>query len=117
MPFVALRHDMAALARRFAEMPDRLEQGLAEAVAASASQTAQLARSLVPVDSGELRASISAASERRLDARVTANAPYAAMVEYGTSKMAARSYMLPAAQAAAEPFFEAATRAAGEAMK
>ena len=108
MPFVALRHDMAALARRFAEMPDRLEQGLAEA---------QLARSLVPVDSGELRASISAASERRLDARVTANAPYAAMVEYGTSKMAARSYMLPAAQAAAEPFFEAAARAAGEAMK
>ena len=77
----------------------------------------RLARALVPVDSGELRDSISAAPDGRLGMRVMANAHHAVMVEYGTSKMAAHSYMLPAAQATAAPFFELAMCAAKEAMR
>ena len=117
MPTAFLKHNAAALAQRVAEMSNRLERRLAGAIAASAGQAAQRARALVPVDSGELRDSISAAPDGRLGMRVTANAHHAVMVEYGTSKMAAHSYMLPAAQAAAAPFFESAMCATKEAMR
>ena len=69
----------------------------------NAQQAAERARQLVPVDSGELKSSISAE-----EGSVTATAPHAAMVEYGTSRMAARPYMLPAARAQAETFFREA---------
>lgn len=77
----------------------------AEAVSASAGRCAALAREFVPVDTGALQASIHTVSGGKYAASVVASAPYAAMVEYGTSKMAAQPYMLPAAHTAAETFF------------
>jgi HK97 gp10 family phage protein len=58
---------------------------------------AERAVELVPVDTGELRGSI---SHRRMGDgwAVVASAPHASYVEYGTSKMAAQPYLRPAAE-------------------
>lgn len=77
----------------------------AEAVHASAGHCADLARDYAPVDTGELRNSIFASSGGKYVSSVFASAPHAAMVEYGTSKMPPRPFMLPAARDAAESFF------------
>ena len=89
----------------------------AGAVHAAAEQCAGIARELVPVDTGALKGSICAVSGGRYAASAVASAPYAAMVEYGTGKMAAQPYMMPAAQRTAEIFFENARREAGCAAK
>lgn len=49
-------------------------------------------------DTGVLAGGIEAVQTGKLRARVTSEAPYAAALERGTSKMAARPYMVPAAQ-------------------
>lgn len=59
----------------------------------------QMALRLVPVRTGYLRSSIRAEVDAN-EARLVAEAPYAGYVEYGTSKMAARPYMRPAAKLA-----------------
>ena len=47
-------------------------------------------------DTGVLQAHIRAALVAPLEAQVTSEAPYAAALEFGTSKMEARPYMRPA---------------------
>lgn len=47
-------------------------------------------------DTGVLQAHIETANPEPLTATVTSSAPYAAALEYGTSRMAARPYMRPA---------------------
>jgi HK97 gp10 family phage protein len=47
-------------------------------------------------DTGDLVRGIEAARHGPLKARVTSSAPHAAPLEFGTSKMAARPYMVPA---------------------
>jgi HK97 gp10 family phage protein len=47
-------------------------------------------------DTGELQAQLKTASPRSLLAEVRSEAPYAAALEFGTSKMAARPYLRPA---------------------
>ncbi len=89
----------------------------AGAVHAAAEQCAGIARGLVPVDTGALKGSIGVVSGGRYASSVVASAPHAAMVEYGTSKMAAQPYMLPAAQRTAEIFFENARAEAQRAAK
>ena len=89
----------------------------AGAVQAAANQCADIARSYVPVDTGALKGSIAAVSDGSYASSVIASTPYAAMVEYGTSKMAAQPFMLPAAQETAGVFFENARREAGRAAK
>ena len=64
-----------------------------------------MARELAPVDTGELRESISFAATDN-GAVVYASANHAAMVEYGTSRMSPRPFMLPAARAVAHEFFD-----------
>jgi HK97 gp10 family phage protein len=63
----------------------------------AAAAVAERAVELVPVDTGELRGSISHRREGEGWA-VVASAPHASYVEYGTSKMAAQPYLQPAAQ-------------------
>lgn len=99
---------LAALQRKWNALPGKMENMAAEAVTASARRAAEIARELVPVDSGELRSGISAAPEDRLSAVVSSAAGHAAMVEYGTSKMAAQPYMQPAAEAERTAFFREA---------
>ncbi|OGT55482.1 MAG: hypothetical protein A3E01_09240 [Gammaproteobacteria bacterium RIFCSPHIGHO2_12_FULL_63_22] len=66
-------------------------------------------------DTHLLDRSIEATKTGPLTAEVSANAPYAAALEFGTSKMAARPYMKPAAERIrpkAEAFVRAATKRA-----
>jgi hypothetical protein len=61
------------------------------------------AKRLCPVDTGRLRASIAWRIERDaigLHAKVGSNVAYAAYVEFGTRRMAARPYLRPALMAA-----------------
>ena len=53
------------------------------------------AKNLSPVDTGNLKGSITHAVGKD-DARVGTNVEYAPYVEYGTSKMAAQPYLRPA---------------------
>ena len=98
---------MKAVVRRLNALPDRLMKQAKQAAVAAAAQAAQTARELAPLDTGALRQSISHSAADD-GAVVTASAPHAAMVEYGTSKMPPRPFMLPAARAAAQAFFETA---------
>lgn len=99
--------DVRALARRLKAIPGRMLSRGERAAVMAAEHAAQTARELVPVDTGELRNSISHSPDVR-GAVVRAEAGHAAMVEYGTEKMPPRPFMLPAARAAAETFFKSA---------
>ncbi len=69
---------------------------MAAIMAAAGEAVAGDARSLCPVDTGRLRGSISVSAGSN-SAVVSANTDYAAYVEFGTSKMAAQPFMVPAA--------------------
>lgn len=56
------------------------------------------AKFFVPVDTGELRGSITIDPGGTLDVRVTAHAGYAGFVEWGTTRAAPQSFMGPAEQ-------------------
>jgi len=87
--------------RRKSRIMARLEdltQAAQQAVGHAAEEAAGAARELAPVDSGELRRSISVRQISPLETAVVAAAPHAAMVEFGTSRSAAQPFMLPAAQ-------------------
>jgi HK97 gp10 family phage protein len=90
---ITIRAETAALQSKTAALG-----GLKEAAGELAAATvAERAVELVPVDTGELRGSIS--HQRMGDGwAVVASAPHAAYIEYGTSKMAAQPYLRPAAQ-------------------
>ena len=94
-------------AGRIRALPGALENAVARSVRAAAEAAAREARARAPVDSGALRAGISARSDAGT-AAVVSTAPHAAMVEFGTSRMAARPHLLPAASAVREEFFAAA---------
>jgi len=103
--------------RRLRILGNVLAGAMAEAVTASAARAADCAREMVPVDSGALRASISTGTKGALRTAVFAAAPHAAMVEYGTSRMPPRPYMLPAAQEVREGFFADARAAVRRCLK
>ncbi len=71
-----------------------IEAAVSEAIAAGAEVVAGGARSICPVDTGALQASI-AVSQSGTNAQISANTDYAAYVEFGTSKMAAQPYLVP----------------------
>lgn len=96
---------MKGLIKRLDALPERLMQLACQSALSAAEHAAAIARESAPVDTGELRASISSASTPD-GAAVTASAPHAPMVEYGTSKMPPRPFMLPAAHAVAGEFFK-----------
>lgn len=70
--------------------PDMVEQMTQTAVAK--------AKSIVPVDTGRLRASISGdvKGKQLIVGTISADTHYAAYVEFGTSRMGARPYLRPA---------------------
>lgn len=65
------------------------------------------AKRTVPVDTGTLKASITAFERRRALWWVATNVEYAPWVEFGTSHMGARPYLVPAAERI-RPAFRAA---------
>lgn len=107
---------MRALAKKLPGIPAALERELAGVLAANADRAAETARKNVPVDTGELRASILRESGG-LSARVSASAEYAAMVEYGTRGMPPRPFMLRTAQESRQAFLRDARDALHRAIK
>lgn len=89
---------------------------MSKIVRAAAFELQGLARVYAPVDTGNLRASISVGhpSGRSLqvndiEAQIGPTAEYGAYVEFGTSRMGGRPYMTPAAEAVV-PAFEQRVR-------
>lgn len=92
----------AGLAAEAKKMQGRAEQDLQRV----GDKAANVARTLVPVDTGRLRDSIEAKSaqgEQGFEVEITSDVEYAASVEFGTSTRSAKPFLRPAvAQASAE---------------
>lgn len=104
---------MRALAHRLSGATAALEERMAEALASAVARAAEAARANAPVDTGALRGSIDF-SARGLTARLHADAPYAALVEYGSRRMPPRPFLRPAALAAREELLARARAALKE---
>lgn len=76
-------------------LADEIEERVSAAIAAGAETVKEHAQSICPVDTGNLRDSI-AVSQDGTGAEISANTDYAAYVEFGTSKMAAQPFLVPA---------------------
>jgi len=82
-----------------------------------AEDIADLARELVPVDTGALQASIEATKVEAYHWEVTAGdeaADYATYVEHGTTRMAAQPFLTPAADAHKERYFRGVAQLVNE---
>jgi len=82
---------------------DEAERSLMDELDAAVDSAAKLvwdtAISLVPVRTGRLKNSIHILKEKELERIIRADTEYAAFVEFGTSRMAARPFMRPALEA------------------
>lgn len=77
------------------DIAGRLENDMPSIVLSAAEHVRNSAQSLCPVDTGRLRDSISVNTDGNT-AVVSANTDYAAYVEFGTSKMPPKPYLVPA---------------------
>ena len=80
--------------------------------------TVNFARSMAPVDTGNLRASIHGSTQvgaQHVLGEVHAGAHYAPYVEHGTSRMAPQPFMRPAQAAVTPGWLQAIAQAGGEA--
>lgn len=89
---------------RIRQMERALAMAAGEALQEAAQGAALDARARAPVDSGALRQGIEIRALSNGAQAVVSTAPHGAMVELGTRRMAARPYLLPAAEAARAPF-------------
>lgn len=83
-----------------------------KAVAKAARDIEAGAKQRAPVDTGNLRNSILAVQVRSFNWRVDANAYYSIYQEFGTSKMAAHPFLIPAAEAVTPSFVAAMSQIA-----
>ena len=86
-----------------------------KAVAKATFDCQAIAKSLAPVDTGFLRASIEA-SVKGLTGEVVSMAEYGIFVEYGTWKMRAQPYMGPATRKVAPKFAQAMGQIPGKVL-
>lgn len=97
---------LAGLGVSLAASAARADAMLGTAVAKAANAVKGDAAAAAPVDTGNLRASISA-QVAGLEAAVSPGAHYGIYVELGTSKMAAQPFLFPALERQAQPFIDA----------
>jgi HK97 gp10 family phage protein len=95
------------VSNRAPELQGRMRQRGGVIVAQTARRVEAGAKTLAPVDTGALKNSILASQVRDFTWEVGVGVAYAAYVEYGTSRMAARPYLTPAAERQREPFLAA----------
>lgn len=95
-------------------LPGRAGEAALGAAREAAAEAALQARAAAPVQTGALRASLSAVF-REDGAEAKTACPYAALVEGGTRRTPARPFLLPAARGA--DYFARAARALREAVK
>jgi HK97 gp10 family phage protein len=91
------------------QLQGQLRQRASAAVRKAAYDIEAHAKTVVPVDTGNLKNSIQTSVEGDLTAIVGTHVEYAPYVEYGTRRMAAKPYLGPAAEAV-RPGFEAAMK-------
>lgn len=99
----------------FSRLPE-IEKGMAikasNAVFKATKDVEGWGRAHAPVDTGFLSSSIQGRMSGPLDGVVNAGAEYAVYVEYGTSKMGAQPFMVPAAEAVRSSFIAAMSQIA-----
>lgn len=94
------------LAQRIRQLSKPTKAAVRKTVVVTTRAARATARSNAPVDQGVLRKSITGRT-RGLTGTVTATAPYAAFVEYGTARTDPQPFMDPAAQRHAPGFYKA----------
>ena len=95
-----MAQSIGAMCARLYAMAQRWRGGMERAVSDAAGVAYEVARELVPVDTGRLRASIGAEAAG-LGATVRATAAYALFVEIGSGRGPAQPYLGPAFRRAA----------------
>jgi len=88
--------DLDRLARDLTKAADRIEAGLPAIIAKTTLDIEADAKKIVPVDTGNLKNSITSDIDGP-HGEVGPTASYGAYVEYGTARMAPQPYMGPAA--------------------
>lgn len=81
------------IARLLERLPLKILKKVDEKLGEGAEAVAEKAREIVPVRTGYLRSTIAAVRISLLNWKVQASAFYAKFVEYGTSRMAPRSFL------------------------
>ena len=100
--------DLARFAEDLRENADTLTRRASQVVRKAALDTMADAKTLAPVDTGNLRGSITTDTRTGdLSAVVEATASYAAYVEFGTRRMRPQPYMRPAQDRNTDPFMDA----------
>lgn len=90
-----------------------LSVDMAAVFAAAGEAVANEARAMCPVDTGRLKDSITVSAGAD-GAQISADTDYAAYVEFGTYKMAAQPFLVPALLNSADKIAAAAANAIGE---
>lgn len=107
--------EMGRLARDLAATPARVRPQVEAILTKAATDIQAGAQNRAPVDTGNLRGSISTSTSRSASAftaEVGPTAAYGGYVEHGTSRMRAQPYLRPATDAVL-PGLEAALRQVG----
>ena len=87
----------------------KLRPGLVAVVAIAAHNVEGRAKELVPVDTGATKNSIQPTFQSGgLAARIGPTTTYAPFLEFGTHRMRARPFLIPALEQNRQPFLEAA---------
>lgn len=91
-------NQIRVVSNRFPEIAAQLASGAGKAVQETSTAIAATARSLAPKLTGTLAGSIEVQSTGPTSAEVTATAPYALYVEFGTGHGPAQPFMTPAGE-------------------
>lgn len=110
MANVRIDVDISRALSRIRNYDNATKNNVKAAVQTSTMAIESGAKQLAPVDTGQLRSSIKG-KVSGFEGEVTALAEHAPFVEFGTRKMPAQPYMLPAAEQET-PLFNAAIRRA-----
>lgn len=89
------------------QLAKRLPEVVGSLVRKAAYDIEAHAKSIVPVDTGKLKNSISVEMPKETLAIIAPHTEYAGYVEYGTRRQRAKPYMRPAAEKVAPSFLEA----------
>lgn len=92
---------LSSLEAKLKRLNPMTHAAIVRGVALAAAKVEGDAKTIVPVDTGHLRASISSNSHSTAngaEAEVSTNVEYAAYVEFGTSRQKAQPYLHPALQ-------------------
>lgn len=100
-----MRIAMVVTSNRIPQIAEAMRGRAEQAVARCVFDVEARAKGLAPVDTGALKSSITGEAEG-LEGTVSTGIEYASYQEFGTSRMPAHPYMIPASEAAFPAFIE-----------